>query len=94
MKRVKARKDAISGESRDGRRELAEEHARTAPSIEGHARFESPHELAVGDERLTRRADLHQCRRPALVPPHARPRRGPVPDQQLDDGRRFPAASI
>jgi pyruvate/2-oxoglutarate dehydrogenase complex dihydrolipoamide dehydrogenase (E3) component len=52
MKRVKARKDAISGESNQG----VESSLRKMPNCtvyQGHARFESPHEVSVGDARLT-----------------------------------------
>src|SRR5512146_2174312 len=52
MKLVKARKDAISGNSRRG----VEAGLRKNPSIrvvQGHARFESPREVSVGSERLT-----------------------------------------
>src|SRR5689334_929379 len=47
MKAVKARKDAISAKSRIG----VEEWLRGMPNctvIQGHARFESPHEVSVG----------------------------------------------
>jgi pyruvate/2-oxoglutarate dehydrogenase complex dihydrolipoamide dehydrogenase (E3) component len=52
MKRVKARKDAISGESNQG----VESSLKKMPNCtvyQGHARFESPHEVSVGDARLT-----------------------------------------
>jgi pyruvate/2-oxoglutarate dehydrogenase complex dihydrolipoamide dehydrogenase (E3) component len=52
MARVKARKDAISGESSKG----VEKSLRTLEHCtvyQGHARFESPHEISVGDDRLT-----------------------------------------
>lgn len=51
MKAVKARKDAVSGESRQG----VEDYLRKMKGctvIEGHGRFESPDEVAVGAERL------------------------------------------
>ena len=52
MKRVKARKDEISGQSNHsvekGLRNLA-----NCTVYQGHARFESPHEISVGNERLT-----------------------------------------
>ena len=38
--------------------------------------------------------DLPQCRRPRRGARHSRPRPGRLPHQQLDDGRRFPAAAI
>ncbi len=52
MKAVKARKDAISGESRTG----VESMLRGLPNGSvhvGHARFESPREVRVGDDLLT-----------------------------------------
>ncbi len=52
MKQVKARKDAISGQSNksveSGLRNLA-----NCTVYQGHARFESPNEVSVGDLRLT-----------------------------------------
>ncbi|MDP8981118.1 MAG: FAD-containing oxidoreductase [Acidobacteriota bacterium] len=52
MKRVKARKDAISGESRTGL-EASLKNLANCTVYEGHARFESPREVRVGDARLT-----------------------------------------
>src|SRR5215471_12015653 len=52
MKRVKARKDEISGKSRAG----LESWLRSTPNCtvyQGHARFESPNEVRVGEELLT-----------------------------------------
>jgi pyruvate/2-oxoglutarate dehydrogenase complex dihydrolipoamide dehydrogenase (E3) component len=52
MKRVKARKDAISGQSQQS----VESGLRRIPNCtvyQGHARFESPDEVSVGDQRLT-----------------------------------------
>jgi pyruvate/2-oxoglutarate dehydrogenase complex dihydrolipoamide dehydrogenase (E3) component len=52
MARVKARKDTIAGESRAG----VERSLRTLERCtvyQGHARFEAPHEVVVGDDRLT-----------------------------------------
>ena len=52
MPRVKARRDAIVAESRHGLKSWLE----TMPNstvIEGHARFESAHEISVGSDRLT-----------------------------------------
>ena len=52
MKAVKARKDKISGSSREG----VEKTVRGLPNgtvYTGHARFESPREVRVGDEVLT-----------------------------------------
>ena len=51
MKRVKARKDAIVAQSRDGLTS-ALENASNITLIRGHARFASPQEIEVGGERL------------------------------------------
>jgi len=51
MKRVKARKDQIAGESNAG----VEKSLKTLANCtvyEGHARFEAPHEVSVGETRL------------------------------------------
>jgi pyruvate/2-oxoglutarate dehydrogenase complex dihydrolipoamide dehydrogenase (E3) component len=52
MKRVKARKDGISGASRDGL-ENDLKHRANVTVYQGHARFESAQEITVGEERLT-----------------------------------------
>src|SRR5262247_429631 len=52
MKRVKARKDEVSGNSRTGLEGWLKKMA-NCTVYEGHARFESPRVLAVGSERLT-----------------------------------------
>jgi len=52
MKRVKARKDAISGKSRTGLESWLKS-MENCTVYEGHARFESPHEISVGADRLT-----------------------------------------
>jgi pyruvate/2-oxoglutarate dehydrogenase complex dihydrolipoamide dehydrogenase (E3) component len=52
MKRVKARKDAISGDSRHGL-EQSLATTKNCTVYRGHARFESPHEVSVGAERLS-----------------------------------------
>ena len=52
MKRVKARKDEITGKSRSG----LESWLKNTPNCtvyQGHARFESPKEVRVGEELLT-----------------------------------------
>jgi pyruvate/2-oxoglutarate dehydrogenase complex dihydrolipoamide dehydrogenase (E3) component len=52
MKRVKARKDAVSGQSKSG----VENWLRGMTNCtvyQGHARFESPKEVSVGSDRLT-----------------------------------------
>jgi pyruvate/2-oxoglutarate dehydrogenase complex dihydrolipoamide dehydrogenase (E3) component len=52
MKRVKARKDAVSAASRNGLEDSLK-HLENCTVFEGHARFESPTEVSVGAERLT-----------------------------------------
>jgi pyruvate/2-oxoglutarate dehydrogenase complex dihydrolipoamide dehydrogenase (E3) component len=52
MKRVKARKDAISGQSRTGL-ERSLKNLDNCTVYEGSARFESAREISVGDARLT-----------------------------------------
>jgi len=52
MRRVKERKDAISGKSRIGS-ETSLKHLENCTVFEGHARFESPREVSVGQDRLT-----------------------------------------
>jgi len=51
MKRVKARKDEISKQSRVGLEDWLE-HMENCTVYRGHARFESTHEVSVGGERL------------------------------------------
>lgn len=52
MRRVKARKDAISGQSRMGLEKWLKE-MENCTVYEGHARFESPREVGVGPDRIT-----------------------------------------
>src|SRR6266436_1396831 len=52
MKRVKARKDEVSAQSRTGL-EAWLKKMENCTVYEGHARFESPREVSVGSERLT-----------------------------------------
>jgi pyruvate/2-oxoglutarate dehydrogenase complex dihydrolipoamide dehydrogenase (E3) component len=52
MKKVKARKDQISGASQTGV-ETSLKSAKNITVFEGHARFESPREVTVGDTRLS-----------------------------------------
>ena len=51
MVRVKARKDKVSGDSRIGVEKWLK-GMKNCTVFEGHARFESPREVSVGDERL------------------------------------------
>jgi pyruvate/2-oxoglutarate dehydrogenase complex dihydrolipoamide dehydrogenase (E3) component len=52
MKRVKARKDAVSGESNQGVETSLKKMA-NCTVYQGHARFESPREVSVGDVKLS-----------------------------------------
>jgi pyruvate/2-oxoglutarate dehydrogenase complex dihydrolipoamide dehydrogenase (E3) component len=52
MKRVKARKDTVSGQSRTGLEGWLKK-MENCTVYEGHAHFESPREVSVGPERLT-----------------------------------------
>jgi pyruvate/2-oxoglutarate dehydrogenase complex dihydrolipoamide dehydrogenase (E3) component len=52
MKSVKARKDAVSGQSRAGLESWLE-HMKNCTLYRGHARFESPREVSVGTALLT-----------------------------------------
>ena len=52
MRTVKARKDAISGKARDGTEASLRKLANGTVYV-GHARFESPREVRVGDDVLT-----------------------------------------
>src|SRR5262245_3586867 len=52
MKRVKARKDQISGQSSTGV-ESGLRNTERCTVYQGHARFESPTEVSVGSDRLT-----------------------------------------
>jgi pyruvate/2-oxoglutarate dehydrogenase complex dihydrolipoamide dehydrogenase (E3) component len=68
MKRVKARKDAISGQSQQS----VESGLRKTPNCtvyQGHARFESPNEVSVGDQRLTAGKIFINVGGRAVVPP-------------------------
>ncbi len=67
MKRVKARKDEISGESNRGI-ETWLKNMTNCTVYEGHARFESPREISVGDARLTADRIFINVGRRAVVP--------------------------
>ena len=90
MKRVKARKDQISGKSNTGVETWLKNMA-NCTVYEGHARFESPHEVNVGGARLTADRDLYQRRRPRRRAGHFWTGWRPAPHEQLHDGNRFPS---
>jgi len=68
MRRVKARKDAVSGASRTGVETWLKQMA-NCTVYEGHARFESPREVSVGDDRLTAERIFINVGGRATVPP-------------------------
>jgi pyruvate/2-oxoglutarate dehydrogenase complex dihydrolipoamide dehydrogenase (E3) component len=68
MKRVKARKDEVSGQSRTGL-ETWLKKMKNCTVYEGHARFESPNEIAVGSERLAAQRIFINVGGRAAIPP-------------------------
>ncbi len=68
MKRVKARKDAISAKSRTSL-ETSLNETENCTVYRGHARFESAHEVSVGTERLTAGQIFINVGARAAVPP-------------------------
>ena len=59
----------------------------------GHARFRTARQVVVGDRDPDRRSHLHQRRRARIRAVDAGTRRSSVPDEQLDDAPRHPAAA-
>jgi pyruvate/2-oxoglutarate dehydrogenase complex dihydrolipoamide dehydrogenase (E3) component len=68
MKRVKARKDEISGESRRGV-EAGLRGLERCTVYQGHARFVGPHDIRIGDETITGDRIFINVGGRALVPP-------------------------
>ncbi|HTD21634.1 MAG TPA: FAD-containing oxidoreductase [Terriglobales bacterium] len=68
MKKVKARKDAISGKSRVGM-ETWLKRMENCTVYQGHARFESPREVRVGSELLSSERIFINVGGRAVVPP-------------------------
>src|SRR5450755_1980708 len=68
MKRVKARKDAISGQSHQAVESGLKKMA-NCTVYQGHARFESPHEISVSDMRLTADKIFINVGARAVIPP-------------------------
>lgn len=68
MRRVKARKDAISGQSRVGT-ETWLRQMENCTVYQGHARFESPREVSVGQDTLTAERIFINVGGRAAVPP-------------------------
>ncbi len=73
MKRVKARKDAISEKSRTGVESWMKNLA-NCKVYEGHARFESPEIVAVRDEQITAKRIFINVGGRAAVPRNRRTR--------------------
>ena len=90
MKRVKARKDEISGQSRAGRRALDARHAERHVSSRA-MRASRPAFGGRGRSRAGGRSHLHQRRRPPARSGHARARPGALPHQREHDGGGFSA---
>jgi pyruvate/2-oxoglutarate dehydrogenase complex dihydrolipoamide dehydrogenase (E3) component len=67
MKKVKARKDAISGQSRTGVEHWMK-NLTNGSVYEGHARFESPEVITVGDEQITAKRIFINVGGRAVVP--------------------------
>ncbi|HVV45690.1 MAG TPA: mercuric reductase, partial [Bryobacteraceae bacterium] len=68
MKRVKARKDDVSGQSRNG----LEHWLKNLPNCtvyEGHGRFESPSEIAIGETKITAPQIFINVGGRAVIPP-------------------------
>ena len=85
---VKARKDAVVKASSEGVIKLAQGHAGVTV-IEGHARFEGPHTVRVGDLQLEAPQIFVNVGGRAAVPPIDRPRPGRLSRQRHDDGGRL-----
>src|SRR2546422_11022347 len=68
MRRVKARKDAVSGKSRIGV-ETWLKGMKNCTVYEGHARFESPREVSVGKDRIAADRIFINVGGRAAVPP-------------------------
>ncbi len=68
MRRVKARKDAISGKSRTAVEGWLK-NMQNCTVYQGHARFESPQEVSVGQDRLTAKQIFINVGGRAVVPP-------------------------
>ena len=68
MRRVKARKDTVSGNSSRGL-ETSLKSMKNATVYEGHGRFESPREVSVGGDRLTAEHIFINVGGRAAIPP-------------------------
>jgi pyruvate/2-oxoglutarate dehydrogenase complex dihydrolipoamide dehydrogenase (E3) component len=68
MRQVKARKDAVSGNSRDGL-ETSLKKLENCTVLEGHAKFESSREVSVGEDKITADRIFINVGGRAIVPP-------------------------
>jgi pyruvate/2-oxoglutarate dehydrogenase complex dihydrolipoamide dehydrogenase (E3) component len=68
MRHVKARKDAVSGKSRDGLK-TSLKNLENCTVLEGHARFESSREVSVGADKITADRIFINVGGRAIVPP-------------------------
>jgi pyruvate/2-oxoglutarate dehydrogenase complex dihydrolipoamide dehydrogenase (E3) component len=68
MRKVKARKDAVSGQSRDGL-ETSLKKLENCTVFEGHARLESSREVSVGADKITADRIFINVGGRAIVPP-------------------------
>ena len=93
MKRVKARKDAVSGRSNKGVEEWLR-GLKNCTVIQGHARFQSSDTVVVNDEVLQADKIYINVGGRAICSRHAGDSRCPVSHQLIDDGSRFLARSI
>jgi pyruvate/2-oxoglutarate dehydrogenase complex dihydrolipoamide dehydrogenase (E3) component len=60
MKKVKARKDAVSGQSQKNVESWLKQ-LQNCTVYQGHARFTSPTEMSVGNNAANGDAHIHQC---------------------------------
>ncbi len=91
MARVKARADAVTANARGG----LEKWLRSLPRctiVQGHARFEGPDRVRVGDELLQAPRIFVNVGGSSCRPRPARRRHGALPDQPHDAGARPGAA--
>ena len=90
MKAVKARKDAVVAVFRNG----VEHSLKTLQGCtvyHGHGRFVAPNKVAVNNSELTANQIFINVGARSRDSADTRPRPSSVPDQQLDDGHRFPS---
>jgi pyruvate/2-oxoglutarate dehydrogenase complex dihydrolipoamide dehydrogenase (E3) component len=89
MRKVKERKDAVVRGSNEGLTKWLKS-TENLTVYEGHARFEAPHRVRIGDELLKGDKIFINVGGRASTPP-ARPRPGELLEQLNDDGRGLSA---